>query len=187
MNIQLDFEKDLKRVERELGRAHRKIVAPAASSALNRTAREARTNSARELMGSVGKALGLSVSGFKKTIKLKRARVRNLIAALVVSGSALPLARFGARKTAKGVSAAPWGKRRVHKGAFIAKMPSGRRGVFKRTSKNRLPIKELWGPSIPRVFLEGDVQRSLKHTINTNWPKNFAHEIRYRLRKFNRG
>ena len=187
MKIELDFKRDMQRVERELKGVQKRIVPAAASAALNRTAQQARTQSARDLKGSVGKSLGLSVAGFKKTIKHIRARVRKLVTSLDVSGRPLPLIRFGARKTKKGVSAAPWGKRRIHKGAFIAKMPSGHRGVFKRTSKERLPIKELWGPSIPKAFLHQDIQQSLKRVINTKWPGNFAHEIRFRLRKFNRG
>jgi hypothetical protein len=36
--------------------------------------------------------------------------------------------------------------------AFIARMRSGHTGVFRRTGDTRLPIVELFGPSITRVF-----------------------------------
>jgi hypothetical protein len=36
--------------------------------------------------------------------------------------------------------------------AFIATMPSGHRGVFRRTGIARLPIRELRGPSLVHVF-----------------------------------
>ena len=187
MKVEIDFEKDMKRVKRELKGVQKRIVPAATSSALNRTAKQARTQSARDLKGSLGKSLGLSVSGFKRTIRHIPARVRRLFTVLEVSGRPLPLIRFGARKASKGVSAAPWGKRRIYNGTFIRKMPSGHRGVFKRTGKKRLPIKELWGPSIPKAFLHQDIQQGLKRVINDKWPGNFAHEIRHRLRKFNRG
>jgi hypothetical protein len=37
------------------------------------------------------------------------------------------------------------GKRTLIPGAFIATMPNGHKGVFKRLGKGRLPIKELLG------------------------------------------
>jgi hypothetical protein len=48
-----------------------------------------------------------------------------------------------------GVIVRSWGH---HRGAFIAGMRSGHKGVFIRTSGSRLPIRELWGPN-PASFV----------------------------------
>jgi hypothetical protein len=37
-------------------------------------------------------------------------------------------------------------------GGFVATMPSGHRGIFRRTGPRRLPIKQQYGPSIAELF-----------------------------------
>lgn len=66
--------------------------------------------------------------------------------ALVVSAKPVPLVAYPHRQTKKGVSVeVNRGKRTLVKGSFKASMKSGHQGVFKRTGKARLPIKELRG------------------------------------------
>jgi len=94
-------------------------------------------------------------------------RVRDEIKISVVSGSTvqlqiagrrLPLVEFKARGPepsrgrGRGVSyRLPSGQGRDPH-AFIATMPSGHRGVFKRRGTSRLSIHELFGPSLVKVF-----------------------------------
>ena len=62
------------------------------------------------------------------------------------SGEKVPLVAYGPRQTKKGVSVSVnVGKRTLVKGAFIATMKSGHKGVFVRRGKGRLPIRELAG------------------------------------------
>ena len=69
----------------------------------------------------------------------------------------LSLKEFGPRRTAKGVSAAPWGKRRVFPHTFIG--PNGH--VFARVMHGdhraaRLPIHKLFGPAIPKEMVKDE-------------------------------
>jgi len=185
MHMSLDFEKDLKRMERELGELGKKAIPRAANSAINKTAKQAHRQAADSLFDEVGKASGLSKSGFKRSIMLHRSTVRTLRASLIATGKAIPLYYFGASKGAKGVRASAWNKKKTYKSTFIAKMKNGKRGVFKRTGKKRLPIKQLYGPSLAKEFAGDRIIKSLKRTAGMNWPKNFDHEIQYYLRKFN--
>lgn len=63
-----------------------------------------------------------------------------------VSGEPVPLTAYPHRQTKKGVSVeVNRGKRTLIKGAFVATMKSGHKGVFRRRGKARLPIDELRG------------------------------------------
>lgn len=73
----------------------------------------------------------------------------------------MSLKDFSAREVRAGTSAAPWKKRRLFTGAFMMGGPKGRRvpiaklngHVFVRSSKERLPIRKLWGPNIAREMI----------------------------------
>jgi hypothetical protein len=66
--------------------------------------------------------------------------------AIDVSGEPVPLVAYPHRQTKKGVSVeVNRGKRTLLKGAFVATMRSGHKGVFRREGKARLPIEELRG------------------------------------------
>ena len=67
-------------------------------------------------------------------------------------------------------------------GAFIARMPSGHRGVFKRhPGAGRLPIKEQTVPISPQA--EQIIQKHQDTTGAAAWVKNFNREMRRRLAK----
>jgi hypothetical protein len=66
----------------------------------------------------------------------------------------MSLKEFGPRKTRKGVSAAPWGKRRVFPHSFIG--PGGH--IFHRVGKSRLPIKKMYGPAIPKEMVKDQTE-----------------------------
>lgn len=80
--------------------------------------------------------------------------------AVNVSGEPVPLVAYPHRQTAKGVSVeVNRGKRTLIKGAFVATMKSGHEGVFRRTGKARLPIKELRGSRpVDALLHEGEAQ-----------------------------
>ena len=62
------------------------------------------------------------------------------------TGKAVPLTAYPHRQTRKGVSVeVNRGKRTLIKGAFLATMASGHKGVFVRKGIRRLPIRELLG------------------------------------------
>jgi len=66
---------------------------------------------------------------------------------------------------------------KTYPGAFVARMPSGHWGVFKRTEPSRLPIAELRGASIwqsASTHLAVAQARGLEA-----WQKNLASELRF--------
>lgn len=86
-----------------------------------------------------------------------------------VSGEPVPLGKYPARQTRRGVSVqVNKGQRKLLKGAFIATMDSGFRGVFMREGKRRLPLRHLLSSRASDVFQdEGLAQRVLLrgHTV----------------------
>jgi hypothetical protein len=101
---------------------------------------------------------GIASRAIKAEIKVDRAQRTKPVAAIEIAGRRIPLIAFQARGPepsrgrGRGVSyRLPTGRGRVGN-AFIATMPSGHRGVFKRRAKARLAITELHGPSLPHVF-----------------------------------
>lgn len=116
--------------------------------------------SGRALMASlIAKDMGLKQRDAKEAVRVEQATPAKLQVRMIASLKRLPLYDFGARGPrpsrgkGRGVSyrIGVRGRGRVES-AFIAQMRSGHMGVFRRTSKARLPIVELFGPSVGRVF-----------------------------------
>jgi hypothetical protein len=98
---------------------------------------------------------------------------------IIATGARIPLFRFRARQTRSGVTARLPGGAGQYPGAFIATMRSGHTGVFKRRASGRLPISELHGPSVPKVFekfIPAGIARGHEQLI-----KNLVHELRFAL------
>lgn len=69
------------------------------------------------------------------------------------SGNIVPVSAFPHRQTKKGVAVEiNKGSRKVIRSAFLATMKSGHKGVFRRTGKNRLPIKEAFTTKVSDAF-----------------------------------
>jgi hypothetical protein len=151
----------------------------AVTRALNRTIANVATRAGRE----TSQETGLPVRRVRDAMKTIRATFSSLRAFLQVRGFRIPLIQFKARQTRRGVSYTLPRGRGVAPGAFIRTMASGHTGVFMRKGKTRLPIKELFGPSLPKAFLQAQVQRALREVVDANLGKNLAHEIQNLLRR----
>ncbi|MFT0875725.1 hypothetical protein VRZ08_04130 [Rhodopseudomonas sp. G2_2311] len=103
-------------------------------------------------------------------------------------GGNIRLKHFGARETKGGVSAAPWGVRRIFPhtfikgGAFPKRVPLNMGGhVYKRIGKNRLPIEGgRSGLFIPEEMISGRSADAFRSTIERELPNRIAHEL-YRV------
>lgn len=155
----------------------------AVSRALNRAATSARVVMVRE----IARDLGLRQADVSDRISTRLAAQTEfleqdqLVAKVIATGARIPLYRFRARQTKTGVTARLPGGAGRYPGAFIATMRSGHTGVFKRRSTQRLPITELFGPSVPRVFekfLPLGVARGQEQLS-----KNIVHELRFALKE----
>lgn len=167
--IEIKYNEDkLRRIER-LVRGIPGAMGRMVPRAINRTATTARANAARNIADQIK----LPVSTIKKSIKILKAKRNCWLGSLLVSSRRLPLIVFGARELKKkGVSykISKTSPRKRLPSAFILTMPKrgekqkkGHRGVFMRKRKaaesagrrkGRLPIRELFGPSLGMIFNE---------------------------------
>ena len=152
-----------------------------ASRAINRTATRARTRVVRAISSEVK----IRQADVRKQIRVRRASYSRLEAHLVIWGRRIPLIRFGARQTRRGVTyqIGKAGGRKLIEHAFITTMPSGHHGVFIRGRGQgpggmvrRLPIFERLGPSVPGIYdgaanlarrMMGETQTDLHDELNT--------------------
>jgi len=152
-------------------------VTKAMVRALNRSIKSGQTVMVREM----ARDTGLKSKDVRGAMRLQEASASKPEASLGASLRRLPLITFGARGPepsfgrGRGVSyKLPGGRGRVATG-FIATMRSGHRGVYVRNTKARLTIRELFGPSLGRVFARfrpAGVAR-----VREVFASNFAHEM----------
>lgn len=126
----------------------------AVKGGINKTLRKLRTRITR----TINAKSGIKQKAIRDNIILRRAS-RHLLRGLVVFGDdRVPLIDLNARQTKKGVTfESEGGQRDLVPHAFIETLGSGHKGVFKRKGKEgqlvpRLPIQELFGPSITSLF-----------------------------------
>ncbi|NLF29728.1 MAG: hypothetical protein GX591_02435 [Planctomycetes bacterium] len=142
---------------------------------INKVAVSARTEIVRRVAGEITLT---QTELRRRNVELRRANFRVLVARILITGARVPLARFGATRTPRGL------RYRIRRGeglkldpaGFTAVMPSGHTGAFHRrpgqwtrTTRRkrwqgrwgqdpatagrapRLPLDELYGPSVPAL------------------------------------
>lgn len=140
------------------------------ANALNRGGDMARTQVKRSLVSQTGIKYGL----INKAVETVRAHPNKLSYSLEATGDETNLNLFNARQGKKGVSAAPWKKRRVFKSTFIVGKYDGR--VYRRTSDERGPLEPLFGPNVAREItkdptlgkwkqVDGFVMKRIEHEL----------------------
>jgi Prophage minor tail protein Z (GPZ) len=145
--------------------------------ALNHVGDIARTQVKREL----AKQTGLTVTVVDKSMRTVRAIPARQSYEVVATGKPIALREFAARPTRRGVSARPWGQRRVFPGTFIVRALGGH--VFRRAGRGRLPIVKLWGPSLPRELLRGKVPEVFEQVVSERLPERIFHEFEQALHR----
>lgn len=154
-------------------------VSKAMVRALNRAIGSARTVIVRE----IARDMGLKSKDVRDALRMSEATMSRPESSLAARLKRIPLIDFNARGPepsrgkGRGVSyRLPGGKGRAPN-AFIATMGSGHRGVFARTGKARLGIRELKGPSIGHVFAKYKALGLAK--AQESFETNFAHEMKF--------
>lgn len=176
MTLSINFQSNIKSVERSLSQVQRKVITPATNAALNNTGRTV----VKEIRSAVAKDTGLKVGEIKERMKVRKSSFKNLSVEVFMSGRWFNLIRFKAKQTKKGVRAKAWGETKLYKGAFI-----GNRGrtVFARTSKKRLPIKALVGPNPAVEFNKRIVTTTFQSSVTKRFKTVFERELGFRLAK----
>jgi hypothetical protein len=187
--IQVNVRGSMDSIIADLSRKQQQVIEPATIRALNKVASQVKTNAARQMRDA---GYNLKVSDIKRSLTINRASSGNLNAKVIASGRPIPLIKYGARQVSSGVSVDVLNGRKVIANAFIATMPSGHKGVFVRIGKTHkkvtkrgravwsgLPIKELFGPSVPNGLANEAVQAALQELIEQKFPEILRQQISY--------
>lgn len=151
-------------------------------SALNRIATTARAEAARQLAGR----RGLKVGTIREQIRIVRASRALERAEVIVRGQPIPLRDYAARATRRGVTVMVTKGRRKHikfKGNAGFQIERWGNHVFVREGAKRLPIRKLWGPSLPSTFSQKVITNAVIAAAREAWPKRFAEALAYELRR----
>ena len=178
MSFNIRVTHELKQLRRDLGKVRRQVLPKAMASALNRTATQVQSASIK----AISRETGLKQKDVRGEMRRSRAMPKRLAVTITARGRALNLIRFAARKVKKGVSAAPWRKRRVFKGAFIANQG---RTVLKRVGEGRTPLRPVWGPGIAKSFADKPVRGAADKAFRERWPVNFKAALKFQLARLN--
>ncbi len=147
--------------------------------ALNKTADQARTAASQEVRAA---GYEIKASAIKKSFSIQRANAGRLVVTLKSTGQPIALVNYSARQNKGGVSVNVKTGRQTLSHAFIATMRNGHKGVFVRTGgkgAKRLPIKELYGPSIPTALGNDVVEKAIMKKIREKYPQILRHEIAF--------
>lgn len=180
--LRLDIRGDLTEIKRSLTELQQTKVPTAAARALNKTIGNVRTQASK----SIREERALSAKVVRDALTVKKATKTNLVASLTASGKPISLREYQARAGKRGVTVkvSPGGRKLVaHAGnkAFAVNKFGGH--IYARTGNKRLPIKKLYGPSIPATFLKDKVVEAMERVGGENWPKRFAEELGFELSK----
>ncbi|MNW36155.1 Prophage minor tail protein Z (GPZ) [compost metagenome] len=178
----IDIRADLRSAQR-IVRQMEKVGPKAASSALNRSAASARTAGARK----VRERYTIKAKDVNAVFKIiAKPSASSLEAVLRSRTGSLPLINFQTKPNAPpgrqprgGVKVGVIkGQRKALKHAFVAKVGSGGHiGVFERSTRRRLPIKELFGPPIPEMLNAEDVRQEIEHAFSETFERRLTHEM----------
>lgn len=171
--ITLKFEHNLQPVAAFLGDMTN-IQRKAAAAAINRVTTQARTQASK----SIREKYNFKAADIRKTFRIYKSTPTNLQSTLVSRGRRTPLVAMSARQVKAGVSVRVGNQTKLIKHAFIATMKSGHKGVFARTTKKSLPIKELYTIAVPEAFLSRTVGTAMQQKVNSALPDRYEHELK---------
>lgn len=170
--------------------AYLKDIPNGAKRATSRGMNSLNTDIREDATKGVTSVFNIRARDAKKGIKLiRRSSARSLYVVWKARGGPIPLKSYGAK------GGRPLGKhvpvtvevtknsRKTVAGGFIG--PNDH--VFKRKGKARLPIKKLWGPSLPSGFVKDQVTNSLIKLTNKLLPRRVESEMVRELRKIQTG
>ncbi len=142
-------------------RAYRRAGGTAARDMKSEAKRRIRTRK-RLKARLIGKVLS--------TRKPRGSKLEAMDIALDVSGEPIPLIAYPHSVTRRGVTVGvnKAGGRTLLEDAFVARMPSGHRGIFRRKAGPRLPIRELRGSRpVDALLHEGEATKVAERGLAT--------------------
>ena len=163
-----------------LGKADEKVLKPAMQRGL--------TAGRAAFSKQIKSTYYVSTSVFTKYshIGYKKVEMRSdgLIGSIEYAGTVIPLIKFNAtpQKATYGKSpvkaAVKKGESQVElQNAFTAQMPNGHIGIYERKNDSSYPIKQLYGPSVPRMAENAVVLKTVEDRVNEVINNRMEHEI----------
>ncbi|WP_121614788.1 phage tail protein [Virgibacillus halodenitrificans] len=181
-NVEVD-KKMIREVQKKLGDFH-KQTPNAISKAINRAVTNINSNVKKEIRNEYN----IKAGDISPTLTKTRATRSALKGRVHSSGQPIPLDRFKIspktinprRKSPIKIAVKKSGVKAVM-GAFIADI-NGKK-VFQRTRNTRLPIKRLFGPSVPQMLGNEEVHEEIEKQGQETLEKRLDHEINRILEK----
>lgn len=169
----------LRRFQNQIGAIGDKAP-QAIGRAINRTVDQVYTLTVRTLVKQTSAPRAVVASSIRKRYASTSGGA--LEGALVATGRELPLKLFKPRQFKAGTKATVWGKRQLFPGAFMGPRPGTlaprlKGHVWTRESKDRLPIKKLYGPSIPKEMVKDESAGQFQREAPFILDKRLRHEI----------
>lgn len=165
------------------------------SRAINRSIQNVKKNMGKE----TSQRYYISSSDVKKTVRVVKATKGSLKAAAISSGEGIALSKFKVSPNTpvryRGASRSPKVYRAGVKKSggvkpldgnpksFVAVMKSGHTGVFTRKTGDSLPIRQLFGPSVPQIVKNEDIMSKINTEASETLQKRIDAEINNILRK----
>jgi hypothetical protein len=152
-----------------------------AAAALNDTAETAEAAVAEHL----APMMGLPAKVIEQALTIVPASAGHLEADLIAQGKAIKMIVFQPRASKQeGVVLHIAGKDEQYRHAFIATVRHDHVGVFERKKgARRLPIRELYGPSVPGMLARSDVLPAVLQRAQEQLGKNLVREVEQRARR----
>jgi len=176
----------LKKVERMFARQPRTI-----KRIMYRSINRAGTQTKGKMARLIKDRYNLLLKHIRQCLILIKPSYNRWVAEIRVRDKRIPLGNFAARKTARGASyqiersqGRKQLKYRPEDRVFFSKLPSGHKGIFKRRGKNRLPIVELFGPSIGGILAnKRRLARKIERESGVDLEKLIDDQIKVELAK----
>jgi hypothetical protein len=199
----VSFKGNIKQVQKEMQRMAKPAVQRATVRALNKTVTTVRAKTLREMQSQSQLP---NQKHLRKNVTKHNAHKAKLWARVAAKSVAIPLSEWKHKQTDYGVTVAVWGKALHIKGAFVATMGSGHKGIFTRTSRfaragnpryeddearfygampreYRLPIREAYGPAPSAVMISKAIERAQTAAATEKFTPAFMHELRREIAK----
>lgn len=153
-------------------------------AATTRAINQSMTSTVARAAKEISSVYNIKSSDIKKILRVIRATRTTMQGTVFGKSKPVSLYVYKGRQIKAGISVAVQkGSRKIIPGAFIQTMRSGYTSSWKRVGKQRLPLKEQLGPTIPFLLNSDEFRETIAQHANEALQKNIKHEIEYEINK----
>lgn len=182
--MRVSVKADIAELQRAFDKLSQKGVRNATVRALNKAAGNMRTEASK----TVRQRRNLKAAVIKQAMRIYRATRTALSAELVATGRPIPLRDYGAKQGRAGVTVRiePRKGRRPlvrHKGNKAFAVGKFGDHIYARETERRLPIKKLFGPSIPTALTSQAIKDAIMKVGAVAFRRRLGEELRHETRR----